>query len=90
MEATSRRSSHRGCRSGRRGRVGRALDSDHEWLFRGLEALAHEATHGWEGAARTVAATGGALLLLRVVLGVLLRDRFTPRPRLLALRVYHG
>ena len=52
--------------------------------------IAHEATHGWEGAARTVVATGGAALLLRVVLGVLLRDRFPPRQRLLALRVDHG
>ena len=66
---------HRGCGQGRRGRVGRALDSDHEGLLSGFEALANEAAHRWEGAARTVAETAGALLLLCVVLGVLLRDR---------------
>ena len=77
--------SHRGCRKRRRWRVGRALDSDHEWLLSGFEALANKAAHGWEGAARTVAETSGALFLLCVVLGVLLRDcwrRFTASPGL--------
>jgi len=95
IEATSRVEMHRGCRKGRRWRVWRALDSDHEWLISRLEALADEAAHGWEGAARTVAETSGALLLLRVVLGVLLRDRwrrFTASPRLFVavLPVQHG